>query len=521
MSLTKQDITGTPMDGVSYFPNSLDNSLIASCTLKSIASLSTLGTYSGTATGSLVFDADKGVQLTSTSRMTWLTSIAGLTDSYLSFELEHRGFQSCLTGYNNSSNPIQEARGTGQEHFVLLRNAATGSETSTVRLLYQFGVAGTGGNCNFLIYTNSPPGGYNYTPWVFRVSTEASTKDRASSDGSVIYSKVVMSFDSVANVISVYVNGRLFKAYTVYGTVDYANVMKNISLNNGDGSGLGLGAANVTVYNNTNFWIRNLEVHNTKYVPYVHDAAYRTFPDVVLFGGIDSFTATATDSTTEGAAAYEAKRILEFVHGRKTTVLSGLGIIGQDYDEVTNANIDAIIAQNPTVGWLSPTVNSLNSTAGWATTGGQAGWITEVNRVVNRLGNAPTLRTLILFPTWNYLNCAASAGFGGTNVNAEAAWSDTTITDFMNNYFATMASNTSIDRNVRNKIVYFDISTATGGDVKAKNYHRRYTGASAVWGYNGGAQGLIGSIDTTDVHPTLPYHLEVGKILAGLINKTY
>lgn len=473
--------------------------LVASASLKTAASFASLGTYAGTATGSLTIDADKGVALTNLNLLYWNTSLSAITgDSHISFLLEHRAFQAAAWSNNNSSNPSQEAR-SGQEYFLILRNATPGSDTSSVKTLYRFG----GGLCDFLTFSNSPTGGYDFTQGIVKVSKESLIKRYVSLDGTVIKTKIVYSFDSAGNKVRIYVNGKLRLTYTPFGTVDYPGVMNSISINNGNTGGLGLGNGTIVYY------MSDIEIHNIQYDPLVHDAPSRKYPDIVLFGGIDSFSYDSTNGTTEYASSWEAKRILESQQGIKTTVLSGLGIVGQDYDEVTNANIDATIAGNPNVGFLSPTINSMTAGGAWATTGGQAGWITEVNRVVNRLGNAPTLKLLIIFPVWNFLNSAASAGFGGTNAQAEVLWSSPDILTYMNSYFANLKNNTAIDLAVRNKIIFYDISYATGADETLKNYPRRYTTGS-----------LSGTSNTADPHPTPSYHLMIGKVLAGLITQS-
>ena len=486
--------------------------VVASSDLKSVANINAFGSYSGTATGSLTIDSDKGVQLPNNQSLYWtnINGRSGITIQkgfHVSFEVEARAItadNAALASsniYPDSTNSLQTARSDVFSQLLLVQSL---DNDDAFYVWYRLGSSGSYIQCQ----AYSTDGGS--TNKFSRFSELQINRKYLSNDG-VVYAKVVMSANPT-NGIELWINGQrrtLDNTITNYRySGDSCYKMRLANTTNGIGDGT------------NNYWLRNLELHDEAYDPVKHDAPSNANISRSFMMGPDSFALGGGDEDGSNDVEFGSmtlmKSILQSDYGITTSIRGGLAVSGQGYVTLTDNEIDTALAKNPTDVILFPTVNDLSEssgTPGWASD--YSTWTTAVERVINRIGAYGSVQRIWLLSGWNWLNAAHSSTFttgsgsGQYNVLAEAHWGDTQYVAAMDNFFNALKTNTNLTVGTRYKCQpLININQFRDADKDGKSYMRYDTRASipstlSQW--------------QADLHPAPRGQLAVGRYLGNII----
>jgi hypothetical protein len=466
---------------------------IASASFTSLASAQSFcGNASGAA--SFTYDANKGVFLPLTATSMELQDIVNWAqvtgDWTFQFKIEHAAVcidESGDAGIVDSTNTVQSVRAPSA--YSQLLNITSSTYSDAVWILYYYG------NPTYL-KTQIIENGGGAAGSSLRVSSNVTTDRYTEPNTGTNYSVLTISFDSVARTISTYWNGQLRQTLAVTAAFDQ-QLFRKIQLNS-NGATLGVGA-----------WAKDFALYNVKYNPVTWSPNYTGYT-VSVACGVDSFWVYALDDNADWGAMKLCKAALEDELGIGCTIVKGLEKNGQGYytSPLSNADIDAVIAQSPTFVFISPTPNDLGDAGGFST-GTLATWKTAVENAVNRIGRSG-VRYICPMTMWPWVNCASAAGFGGTSLRGAASWTDPSYLRLMNAFFVGLKTNPNIDAFVRTKIITVpDFSTIFACDINGRGYPRNWTNGS----HTSGKQ-------PSDVHATPTAHAKVGRFLAQFIART-
>ena len=420
---------------------------------------------------------------------------SGLTAFYVSAEIE----QECFSA-DSSDYPTQVIQSTSsQASRALAAGRVMYLENSAFNKFRSFEIRPNSAT-TFAYVTNNGSGAASVSTLI---GSNATSRDFWSSTG-VQFGKVVIDGDQAGNQI--YIN-RLPQSLTEAAPAGDFDEDLFFTFRLGQTANRSWG----------DFWIRNLEFHDARYVNHLDGPTSRV--GTVRLAGIGgSFVLKAFPPENPGdnksGFGFRVQQPL-LAAGFDTTLLNhgengrGWGVTNR----VDSSDIAALAADNPTDVLACPSVNDLGvSTAFGAGLTSIEDYETRLLESIQAIADISTVKRVHVTTQQNFMNTASSAGFGGTDAKSEFHYNNRETVSAINAIWIGLKNNQGLTASARRKIqntIQWD--TGTGAwDQPGREYSREFTIGSST---ESASKGVV----RDDLHPSVLGNISAGEVIAPSI----